>query len=339
VSLQTAIDAAISDDAIADYARIDPVTGLCVFTVGTLAPGIDAARTAEANRTSPPVTTPIQVEWPAPAWDPWATPLSTNLTAVHDAFVAVEDALRAFAPVESAGAGVVAAIDTRAGVARATLEGTFGTTNFATLGVDPAAAPERGLLAWPTLDTASAQALATEVATWYDAASNDTAITTEDKDNRRLIRPRFDHRHLYAVWVWARVKDATDPCAADQIVWSRRSEVYSLAETSDILGAKPVAFSLPDIPKLLKDVPRIPLAGANPFAALTLPPGSSVSTGENMKDTAQKWGVAWICSFGIPVFTICAWILFSVIFSILILIGFAWMLLLKFCIPVPAPKS
>ena len=62
--------------------------------------------------------------------------------------------------------------------------------------------------------------------------------------------------------------------------------------------------------------------------------------GADPQDTRRAWGVAWICSFGIPVVTICAFILFSIIFSILVILpGFTWMLLLKFCLPVPVPKK
>lgn len=76
-----------------------------------------------------------------------------------------------------------------------------------------------------------------------------------------------------------------------------------------------------------------------PMVAVTTPPDSAFSVGEEPKDTAREMGIAWICSFGIPVFTICAWIMFMFIFTILIALpGFAWMLLLKFCIPVPVPK-
>lgn len=341
VALQLEIDEQIVGDAAKDHALdADPVTDFLHVTVATYAAGIDAARLGEDLRASPPVqTTPRPVTWPAPSWEPWAaSALTVHYVELHEAMVAAERAIETVCrAVEGAGAGVTAVIDGWAADVISDLTAAFG-EDPRRRGVDPTIATERAVLVWPTPDAAVAGALSAEVGAWYDSASNTTAITTEQGDRRRLVQSRFDHRSLYAVWTWARVKD-TDPCAADQIVWSRRSEVYSLAETTDILGAKPVAFSLPDIPKLLKDVPRIPLAGANPFAALTLPSGSSVSTGEEMMDTAQKWGVAWICSFGIPVFTICAWILFSIIFSILLLIGFGWMLLLKFCIPVPVPKS
>jgi hypothetical protein len=124
------------------------------------------------------------------------------------------------------------------------------------------------------------------------------------------------------------------------VVWTSRSEPFSVAEPSDVLGAKPATVQLPDLPRLIRDIPRIAKARARPFVAFNTPANSSFNVGDDPKKTTRAWGVGWICSFGIPVLTICAFILFSIIFSILIIIpGFAWMLLLKFCIPIPVPKK
>lgn len=199
--------------------------------------------------------------------------------------------------------------------------------------------PLMGLLVHPTLGVVDDDLddLVADVISSITSSSDDEAAAVE---RRRQDAPvaRLDASHLYCAQVYARVAGET-PCEETRVVWSPRSEVFSLAEHLDILGVKPVAFSLPDLPKLLRDIPRIPKAGALPFAAITSPPDSGYLTGEDPEDTAQQWGIAWICSFGIPVFTICAWILFKIIFSILLMIGFSWMLLLKFCIPVPVPKK
>lgn len=150
--------------------------------------------------------------------------------------------------------------------------------------------------------------------------------------------PRFDADHIYAARCFARVR-GLHPCDPEQIVWSQRTEPYLIADPLDLLGMPPTAMRLPDIPKLIADIPKMVKARALPMAAVHTPADSGFVTGEEAKDTRRGFGVAWICSFGIPVFTICAWVLFLIIFSILIMIpGFAWMLLLKFCVPVPAPK-
>uniref|UniRef100_UPI0022EB79FA hypothetical protein n=1 Tax=Falsiroseomonas oryzae TaxID=2766473 RepID=UPI0022EB79FA len=198
--------------------------------------------------------------------------------------------------------------------------------------------PARGLLGLPgAAPTAGAvQALGTPVGNRYDQQAVALRVA---RDEARVPRLRYDHDNLYAVWCWVRVA-GRDPCEKARIVWTLGSEPFSIAEPSDVLGARPAMVQLPDIPRLIRDIPRIAKARARPFAAFAAPPNSSYVTGEDPEDTRRAWGIGWICSFGIPVLTICAYILFSIIFSILIILpGFAWMLFLKFCIPVPKRSS
>ena len=150
-----------------------------------------------------------------------------------------------------------------------------------------------------------------------------------------LPRLRFDAEHLYAAWGWARVAGRT-PCEPDRLVWTLRSEPFSIAAPTDLLGARPASIQMPDIPRLLRDIPRIARARARPFAGIAAPPGSGVKVGDAMADTRRDFGLGMICNFGIPILTICALILFNIIFSILIkLPAFSWMLFLKFCLPFP----
>lgn len=165
-------------------------------------------------------------------------------------------------------------------------------------------------------------------------------MTLEDRDTSRLTPPRFDTNHIYAVRCWSRLHGPDPRCPMPKVVWSARSEPFTIAEPMDPLGLKPHAMQLPDIPKLIRALPRIPKAKALPFAAVSIPKDSNVSVTDDAKDTMRQWGAAWICTYGIPVFTICAWVAFSVILSILLMIpGFAWMLFLKFCVPVPVPAK
>ncbi len=212
------------------------------------------------------------------------------------------------------------------------------------IGLDLAAQPEMGLLVFPgpAPTVATVEDMIDDVVGRYTASGSPVPSVESQRSEAaqllNLVRPRFDSDSLYAVWCYARIA-ARDPCEAEQLLWTPGGEVFSLAEPSDILGMKPVAMQLPDLKKLVRDIPRIPKAKANPFAAVNIPADSSVSTGEEMADTARQWGIQMICSFGIPVFTICAWVLFSIILSILLIIpGFGWLLLLKFCLPVPVKK-
>lgn len=215
------------------------------------------------------------------------------------------------------------------------------------IGLDFAAQPERGVFVHPTFapgpvgSSTTVEAFIDQVTEQYSQArAGETAeglaarVGAEAKSVRDTTRPRFDSDSLYTAMAFVGAA-GRDPCEMEQLVWSAPSDVFSLAEPTDVLGARPVAFGLPDLNKLIRDIPRIPKARAAPFAAVTTPPDSGVNVGESPLDTSRKFGISTICSFGIPVFTICAWILFSIIFSILIkLPGFMWMLLLKFCVTV-----
>lgn len=197
----------------------------------------------------------------------------------------------------------------------------------------------RGLLAFPGAAPQASvfTAMTNDVAGSYTAGS---AVTTQEASGRAKVhRLRYDHDRLYAVWCWVRVA-GRDACENDQLLWTARSEPFAIAEPSDVLGSKPVTIQLPDLPRLIRDIPRIAKARAKPFAAFNTPPNSGYNVGDDPKKTSRSWGVGWICSFGIPVLTICAFIMFSLIFSILIILpSFSWMLLLKFCIPIPVPKK
>lgn len=146
-------------------------------------------------------------------------------------------------------------------------------------------------------------------------------------------RLRYDADHLYAAWGWVRIAGHT-PCEPDRIVWTRRSEPFSIADPSDLLGQRPASIRMPDIAGLLRDIPRLARARAKPFAGVAAAAGSGTRTGAEMADTKRDFGLGMICNFGIPVLTICALVLFKIIFSILIALpSFSWMLLLKFCLP------
>lgn len=264
----------------------------------------------------------------------------------HAAALILEDA---FADFEAAGAEAGSVFeeeqDARLKAANAALLGRLGLSDPAgkpynalrRQGLEPREQPARGLFALPgpRPDGAALTAAAGPIALRFDAAKAVVAA----RDTARVQRLRYDHDSLYAIWCWVRVA-GRDACEAPQIIWTQRTEPFSIAEPTDVLGARPATIQLPDIGRLIRDIPRIAKAKARPFAGFAAPPNSGYITGEEAADTQRAWGIAWVCSFGIPVLTICAYILFSIIFSILIILpGFFWMLLLKFCLPIPVPKK
>ncbi|MCB9699103.1 MAG: hypothetical protein H6738_20140, partial [Alphaproteobacteria bacterium] len=209
-------------------------------------------------------------------------------------------------------------------------------------GLDVHAQPLRGLAGFPTADPVRCQARLAEAIGEIRALEPPPSPAPLPPSTKRFLdreratsMPRFDRDHLYAVWAFAEVAGHT--CDEEsQLVWSQRSEPFTIADPLDVLGLEPTQIQLPDVAAMLKDLPRVPWAGANPFAAVISANDGALVGADPPEDSSRQWGVAFVCSFAIPVFTICAFILFSVIFNILIKIpGFFWMLLLKFCIPLP----
>jgi hypothetical protein len=313
---------------------------LPVGTTGGLGAEIEAILQMDAIRTPPA---------DAPTWPPLDLSNASDQIALHahQAAVAVEQLL---VPVDAAGADGGSAyetqVDAKAATAASDLILFYNLTasgaplyRTAEAGLELREQPARGLLAFPGAapQASTFSSMTTDVANSYTATS--PMIAQEASGREKVHRLRYDHASLYAVWCWVRVA-GRDPCENDQLVWTARTEPFAIAEPSDVLGAKPASIQLPDLPRLIRDIPRIAKARAKPFAAFNTPPNSSYNVGDDPKKTTRAWGVGWICSFAIPVLTICAFIIFSIIFSILIILpSFSWMLLLKFCIPIPVPKK
>jgi len=64
-------------------------------------------------------------------------------------------------------------------------------------------------------------------------------------------------------------------------------------------------------------------------------PKSSVK-GEDSAGGGVGLGLMWLCSFNIPIITLCAFIVLNIFLS-LFDIFFQWMLFIKICIPIPVP--
>jgi hypothetical protein len=53
--------------------------------------------------------------------------------------------------------------------------------------------------------------------------------------------------------------------------------------------------------------------------------------------TSDGISLMWICSFSLPIITLCAFIVLSIFLSLFDLI-FRWLLFIKICIPFPVPR-
>lgn len=298
--------------------------GLCA-----LAETIEAVLTQESARDDIRTT---------PPWPQIATPTDWIGAAHADG----EALARAYAPFDdalaSAGKAALEALGERLMSVEARLDAAIGGfapgLGLARSGLRLDEQPARGLLALPGLGGAAADAVSfRSAATARYGAQPERLALAEARAADTQPRLRFDADHLYAAWGWVRVAGHT-PCVAERIVWTARSEPFSIADPTDLLGARPASIRMPDIPRLLRDIPRIARARAKPFAGIAAPAGSGVRTGAEMADTRRDFGLGMICNFGIPVLTICALVLFNIIFSILVALpSFSWMLLLKVCLP------
>lgn len=370
MALMDAVQRTVIDEAAdrPDLLRTRSTDGAPLFTVASNSAELTAWLAADQDRDVVPRPWPTIPEGVTSAADPRHQAVFQDLVPVHLAAQALEDRLAALERVGvAAGQALVDTLDRHREDVRLLVESPavmaglhLGDGGLRQLGVSLDEQPVRGLLvhptvhpAWQSLDDEGQPRTVLErlaadvedtirdllptgvdpVATPQDAALAPVRLALRDRAQARL--PRFDPDSIYAAWCFVRVR-GKDRCERPVLLWSHRTEPFTIAEPMDLLGMRPTTIRLPDLNKMLRDLPRIPRAGAAPVAAVITAADSGLATGEGPGDTERQWGIAWICSFAIPVFTICAWILFSIIFSILILLpGFFWMLLIKLCIPVP----
>lgn len=176
-------------------------------------------------------------------------------------------------------------------------------------------------LHWPELDAATRTRLAQTMS---------TAMLAQFKRVRG--RPgRFDDpESRYRVRAFVRLKPEGG-CPA-RTVWSEYSEPFVIAPWYEG-GSDPIQIALPDLAALKKIKPNVAFSVprdiqnklGNPIDMLEGKPGNNGLT------------VGWICSFSIPVITLCAFIVLNIFLSLFDLF-LRWMLFIKICIPYPKAK-
>ena len=117
--------------------------------------------------------------------------------------------------------------------------------------------------------------------------------------------------------------------------WSAYSEPFVIAPWYEGAGAPPVQIPLPDVSD------RALLRSLKPNVAFEVPPalqnlllGSPKDLMEGKKSGGGSFTIGWICSFSLPIITICAFICLNIFLSLFDLI-FRWMFFIKICIPFP----
>ena len=153
----------------------------------------------------------------------------------------------------------------------------------------------------------------------------------------RTLESRFDDQGaLYAIRAFIRVK--RDDGCPPLLVWSEMTPLYRIAPWFASTGAPQARIALPPFDPAS-------LRAMKPNVAFELPPSlqnllannSPTDLLEGKGKKGSELGIGWLCSFSIPIITICAFIALNIILSLLN-IFLRWMPLVKICLPIPKKK-
>jgi hypothetical protein len=126
------------------------------------------------------------------------------------------------------------------------------------------------------------------------------------------------------------------PDGCERITWGNYSAPFVLATAFDPDATRPVLIQMPELDDAKRGMAR--------GAAFAMPPKlaglvNSLTGKQSVQDTIdgnQPPGLqlGMICSFSIPIITICAMIILSVIINLLNIVFF-WLPFVKICLPLP----
>jgi hypothetical protein len=170
---------------------------------------------------------------------------------------------------------------------------------------------------------------------WFDRFAN---AALDLLDARSAASPTLEGRFedasaLYAVRAFVRVRGESG--CPTRIVWSDFTPLYAIAPWHASTGSPLARISMPALD-------RASLAAMKPNVAFELPPAlASMLARNSPKDLlagkgkeGDSLGIGWVCSFSIPIITICAFIALNIILGLLD-IFLRWIPLVKICLPVP----
>lgn len=156
---------------------------------------------------------------------------------------------------------------------------------------------------------------------------------------REVPIPKFQQRaiDLFEIVPFARVRNDD---RKEQLVWAdaaQRSERFRVAGPLDAEAARPSLVQVPS----LEDAKR----GLAQGMALATPPdmmnlmnaidsSQGVSADMVPDEVPDRFGVQWLCSLSIPIVTICAIILLTIIVTLLDYV-LRWMPYFRVCVPMP----
>jgi hypothetical protein len=145
---------------------------------------------------------------------------------------------------------------------------------------------------------------------------------------------RFDDRDAqYRIRVFVRLR--SEEGCPPKIVWSDYSEPFTIAPWYESGGVPPVPIPLPDPTRdfLASLKPNVSFVVPGPLADfLNKNDPKKIMLGQGSAGSAQ---LGFVCGFSIPIITICAFILLSIVLGILD-IFLRWLPFVKICVPLPS---
>ncbi|WP_291994997.1 hypothetical protein [Candidatus Accumulibacter sp. ACC003] len=177
---------------------------------------------------------------------------------------------------------------------------------------------------WPALDASTGEALARALSACLRrrfAAVSGVAGRFDDANARYVLR------------AFVRLKPE-GKCPA-RTVWGDYSPAFVIAPWYEGSGAPPVQVPLPDPgdKEMLKKL-KPNVAFTVPASMQNLLSGDPLDLMDGKKPADNGLKLGWICSFNIPIITICAFIVLNIFLSLFDLF-FRWMMFIKICIPFP----
>lgn len=187
--------------------------------------------------------------------------------------------------------------------------------------------------AWPTFSADLTQRFANEalrlMQARFEAARTQNLLPT----SARFDTP--DARYRVRAFVRVKQPGACPP----RLVWAEQpSAPYTLAPWFDPGDATPALIALPSLADFKKLKPNVSFAVPPSLQAfLQGNDAEKLLKGEGGKG-GPALGVQWICSFSLPIITLCAFIVLNIFLSLFNLI-FGWLAFIKICLPIPLPKK
>jgi hypothetical protein len=150
-----------------------------------------------------------------------------------------------------------------------------------------------------------------------------------------------DATRLYRARLFFRIK-SENPSCPPELVWSCYSHPFRIAAWYESSGRTVAPVPLPDPfdKNVLQNAKRtssfsVPSSLMNAMNGASL---TGLSNGTAPASGGGGIGITWLCSFSIPLITICAFFVLNIFLSLLNIVFF-WMAYIKICIPIPTPKD